>query len=200
MNIEAFQLHDRPACPPTIVFWTEGPRFNLLTDFLLDGLETAELRGELSLKVLLNLYSLILTRGFPKTLLIVNVEALPPPLPQDNHIYLVDGYREPVNDNVGDGTGSTPVKSWARWWLSLTLKASGVILDLKDRRTRSISTSSLLDLPARSKTSQQLKQAKFEFMTMQEYLTTYDWTGEFTPEEVAPWLNPGAEEANVEET
>jgi hypothetical protein len=58
----------------------------------------------------------------------------------------------------------------------------------------------MMDVPARSKSSEQLKQAKFEFMTMQEYLATHDWTGEFTPEEVAPWLNPGAEEANVEET
>jgi hypothetical protein len=132
MNIEAFQLHDRPTCPPTIVFWTDGPRFNLSTDFLLDGFETAELRSASSLKLLWNLYCLILTRGFPKTLLIVNIEVLPVPL-QDDHQNLVDYYRELVNDNVGDGTDSTPVKSWARWWLSLLLEGDFLISKIVGR-------------------------------------------------------------------
>jgi hypothetical protein len=30
------------------------------------------------------------------------------------------------------------------------------------------------------------------WMTMREYLTTYDWSGEFTPEEVEPWLREAA--------
>jgi hypothetical protein len=31
------------------------------------------------------------------------------------------------------------------------------------------------------------------FMTMREYLTTHDWTGEFTAKEVRPWLDDGVD-------
>lgn len=197
-KIKAFDLHDRQARPPTIVIWTDGPKLNLSTDFLLDDLGDAVLRSRLSLAILWNLFTLISTRGFPKTLLIVNIEALAPHLP-DDHQTTVNVHRELVNDHVGDGTDSTPVELWARRWLSRVLTGSGVLLDSKVHRTRSISIDPGMNLPARNKFSEEIKPSKFEFMTMQEYLATHDWTGEFTPEEVAPWLNPEAEEANVEE-
>jgi hypothetical protein len=31
------------------------------------------------------------------------------------------------------------------------------------------------------------------FLTMREYLTTHDWSGEFTAKEVRPWLDDGAD-------
>jgi hypothetical protein len=29
---------------------------------------------------------------------------------------------------------------------------------------------------------------EYKFISLREYLKTYDWTGEFTDEEVRPWL------------
>jgi hypothetical protein len=130
---EAFDLHDRTDRPPTIVFWSDGPKVNFSTDFMLGDSETAPLRGALSLGILGRLFALISTRGFPNTLLIVNIETLPVPLLRDHHQKLVDDYRELVNDNVGDGTDSTPVKSWARWWLSLMLEGDFLISKIVGR-------------------------------------------------------------------
>jgi hypothetical protein len=31
------------------------------------------------------------------------------------------------------------------------------------------------------------------FLTMREYLSTHDWSGEFTAEEVRPWLDDGTD-------
>lgn len=54
-------------------------------------------------------------------------------------------------------------------------------------------------IPGRQKRSNQIKPArstKFIYITMKDYLTTWDWKGEFTDEEVNPWLEAIEQDRN----
>jgi hypothetical protein len=40
---------------------------------------------------------------------------------------------------------------------------------------------------AKGKSKEELEKTKFTFVSLQEYIAKYDWSGEFTEEEVDPW-------------
>jgi hypothetical protein len=44
----------------------------------------------------------------------------------------------------------------------------------------------------RYKTLEEMDKVKVKFITMEEYLADYDWTGEFIAEEITPWLESGS--------
>lgn len=63
---------------------------------------------------------------------------------------------------------------------------------LKGRYERVRNSSPFGDHGTRCKSVEEMENVSIKFITMEEYLANYDWTGEFTAEEIAPWLEVGS--------